>query len=239
MTEPKKSRIKDLTGQRFGRLVVVRDSGERSHSGTVKWLCICDCGKKVFARSDGLNTGHTRSCGCLRIKDLTGQRFGRLVVVGLAPFRDKNTKAMWCCSCDCGNTTVVRSSSLTSKQTKSCGCLCKEAISKSGIIFQNRQREEIKKMRDAGVKRCSCCKSIKNVDQFCKNRVSYDGLSNTCKECTKKIGKEYNLSGKGAITQAKFLLKRHAPVDIELPSELVEARAELIKIRRTIKEMTK
>ena len=89
-------------------------------------------------------------------------------------------------------------------------------------------------MIDAGVKRCSCCKSIKNVDQFCKNRVSYDGLSNTCKECTKKIGKEYNLSDKGAITQAKFLLKRHEPVDIELPPELIEARAELIKIRRTL-----
>ena len=166
-----------------------------------------------------------------RIKDLTGQRFGRLVVVGLAPFRSKNRHVRWRCSCDCGNTTVVESTNLTSKHTKSCGCLKKEMLPN----FKKRRREEIKKMMDAGVRRCSSCKSIKRIDQFSKAKSMPDGLHYTCKKCNQS----YNRSDNITLYQAKLLLKRHAPVDIELPSELVEARAELIKIRRIIREMTK
>lgn len=166
-----------------------------------------------------------------RIKDLTGQRFGRLVVVELAPFRSKNSRAIWRCSCDCGNTIYTLSSSLVSGNTKSCGCLSKEKLSS----FNNSRREEIKKMRDAGVKRCCSCKSIKKVGQFSKKRRNFDGVADECKKCVQ----ERNLSDKQTLCQAKQLLKKHTPVDIELPTELVEARAELIRIRRTIKEMTK
>ena len=56
-----------------------------------------------------------------RIKDLTGQKFGRLTVVGLA---DTNTrKTFWVCQCDCGNFKTVRSDSLQNGRIKSCGCL--------------------------------------------------------------------------------------------------------------------
>ena len=87
----------------------------------------------------------------------------------------------------------------------------------------------------AGIKWCSSCKTIKKVDQFGKKRNYVDGTAYECKKCVQKR----LLSDKATLHQAKALLKRHAPVDIELPPELVEARAELIKIRRTIKEMTK
>ena len=57
--------------------------------------------------------------------DLTGQRFGRLVVVSESAER-RSSKVMWECKCDCGNVKNVRGKSLRSGNTKSCGCLSKE-----------------------------------------------------------------------------------------------------------------
>jgi len=55
----------DLTGQRFGRLTVLRDSGKRV-SGHVVWVCRCKCGRKqVKVISSNLKNASTRSCGCL------------------------------------------------------------------------------------------------------------------------------------------------------------------------------
>lgn len=53
-------------------------------------------------------------------KDLTGQKFGHLSVVKRNG--SKNNRAMWECKCDCGNQTIVDTHSLTSQNTKSCGC---------------------------------------------------------------------------------------------------------------------
>lgn len=55
----------DLTGQRFGRLTVLKDSGNRLDRKVV-WLCMCDCGQETLVRSTRLRKGTTRSCGCLR-----------------------------------------------------------------------------------------------------------------------------------------------------------------------------
>lgn len=56
----------DLTGQRFGRLVVIRVSGERTNSKRVIWECKCDCGEFSFVSHSNLRNGHVKSCGCLR-----------------------------------------------------------------------------------------------------------------------------------------------------------------------------
>ena len=53
----------DLTGQRFGRLLVV--DRDLSKPG-VWWNCRCDCGNLKSIRSGQLRYGHTHSCGCLR-----------------------------------------------------------------------------------------------------------------------------------------------------------------------------
>lgn len=58
----------ELTGQRFGRLVVVSDSGERyTRSGLVKWNCACDCGATVIVNGQSLRRGRTTSCGCFHL----------------------------------------------------------------------------------------------------------------------------------------------------------------------------
>lgn len=58
--------IIDLIGQRFGRLVVVSSAPRRPGHRAAWWLCRCDCGSEMEARADGLRTGNTRSCGCLK-----------------------------------------------------------------------------------------------------------------------------------------------------------------------------
>lgn len=54
----------DLTGQRFGRLVVLERAGSGKDGGAL-WSCVCDCGKKTTVTSRNLCRGHTQSCGCL------------------------------------------------------------------------------------------------------------------------------------------------------------------------------
>ena len=55
---------KDIVGQRFGRLLVVKNAG-RSKNGHVKWKCLCDCGKTCIVFGSNLRREHTRSCGCI------------------------------------------------------------------------------------------------------------------------------------------------------------------------------
>lgn len=57
-------RVKNLTGQRFGKLVALRCVGKDRHNNAV-WLCRCDCGCEKEIVSRALVSGSSRSCGCL------------------------------------------------------------------------------------------------------------------------------------------------------------------------------
>lgn len=113
----------DISGQRFGSLVALEPTSER-RGGKIVWRCRCDCGNETFVTAKDLKSGNTKSCGCLKyqIKDLTGQRFGRLTVVEKTDNTYQNN-TIWHCVCDCGNEIDVIGRSLTSGNTKSCGCL--------------------------------------------------------------------------------------------------------------------
>jgi hypothetical protein len=67
------SALRDLTGQRYGRLTVKGLSRVRSPQGLILWNCICDCGGKTRARTATLNNGNTKSCGCLKVNNLRGE----------------------------------------------------------------------------------------------------------------------------------------------------------------------
>ena len=66
------SRLIDLTGQRFGRLVVV-SMADRRPGDPVKWMCRCDCGNTKTVDGVLLRQGETRSCGCLH-RELVRER---------------------------------------------------------------------------------------------------------------------------------------------------------------------
>src|SRR5687767_12225909 len=61
---PRMGRLVDLTGERVGRLLVIRRAAE-NRGGKPAWECQCDCGKTVVARAGDLRSGKHGSCGCL------------------------------------------------------------------------------------------------------------------------------------------------------------------------------
>ena len=56
--------IKDFVGKRFGRLTVTAYAGKRK--GMHRWRCRCDCGRETVVGQTLLQTGKTKSCGCLQ-----------------------------------------------------------------------------------------------------------------------------------------------------------------------------
>jgi len=61
--------FKDLTGQRFGRLVAQKSvKKEKSKDRAYSWVCICDCGSTATVHTSHLSTGHTKSCGCAQLE---------------------------------------------------------------------------------------------------------------------------------------------------------------------------
>ena len=124
-------RFQDLTGIRFGDWTVLRrapNDGLRT-----MWYCRCKCGTERAVWAGDLKGGKTNSCGCQNSqkiskrckKDLTGMRFGRLLVLSPAPSvrMPSGTKAVWNCLCDCGSHVQVRAGNLLSGKSTSCGCL--------------------------------------------------------------------------------------------------------------------
>lgn len=64
-----------------------------------------------------------------RGRNVSGKRFGRLLVVSKFPFHQEDKKPpAWQCECDCGNIVYVPTSRLTTGNTKSCGCIHKEQL---------------------------------------------------------------------------------------------------------------
>lgn len=91
-------RISDLTGQRFGRLTVIEFAGQ-GKKGASKWLCQCDCGgKKVVNRCD-LQSGGTKSCGCLhqeRTEQTWYKKCGKLKTLCISCIRSAAPPELQC-----------------------------------------------------------------------------------------------------------------------------------------------
>jgi hypothetical protein len=129
---------RDRTGQAYGRLTVVEraPNGGTGRLTYTNWLCRCACGNLVTARGSCLQSGATKSCGCLnrevkarlcraRLVDLTGRTFGRLTVVERGPNSTRDD-VRWLCRCACGAAKLVPAADLRSGHTTSCGCYSRE-----------------------------------------------------------------------------------------------------------------
>src|SRR3990167_7094440 len=119
----------DISGMRFGNLTAI--SATYGINKTT-WKCICDCGETTYVYLGHLRNGHTKTCGSprhqlgKRIRSLIGNRYKKLLVVGL--HRSNGDDVYWTCLCDCGTETVVSRRNLQSGKTMSCGCLKKEML---------------------------------------------------------------------------------------------------------------
>ena len=133
---------KDLIGQRFGKLTVIKATKERRHNSVV-WECLCDCGNITYATTEGLRVGDNVSCGCRNSGsekfanqnkvNLTGLRFGKLIVEAATDMRSSKGNQIWKCKCNCGNICYVSTNHLQSHNTQSCGCLYGHSIGERQI----------------------------------------------------------------------------------------------------------
>lgn len=120
-------KLKDLTGQRFGRLLVLHRAENKNKR--VFWHCLCDCGEEKDVAGRHLSDGLINSCGCLSkettstitSKDYTGQKFGMLTLMKRLP-NYKNGRTYYECLCDCGNIKNICGTNVTRGHTISCGC---------------------------------------------------------------------------------------------------------------------
>lgn len=135
-------KIKDISGQKFGRLTVIKYVYTKSRNAY--WLCKCECGNEKIVSGANLRKGETKSCGCLH-KDschnlrinLLGKKFGRLTVIEKA--EDKGVVSRWLCLCECGKEVVVSTNSLRTGHSTSCGCKREENFNgyKHGKAYTN------------------------------------------------------------------------------------------------------
>jgi len=114
--------IKDLTGQKFSELTVLR-LGEKQRRRW-KWVVLCSCGAETSAFGNNLIRGFTKSCGCKQGGEpnvSVGERFKRLVVVDRVESTETGS-SRWLCRCDCGKKKVISGKNLVRGYTGSCGC---------------------------------------------------------------------------------------------------------------------
>ncbi|QWU14397.1 hypothetical protein SAMN04487895_101706 [Paenibacillus sophorae] len=130
-------KIDDLIGEKFGKWFVLEQGPKKEKTNLKQWLCVCtECHRtKKLVPETYLVRGLSKSCGCNRnmkkLKDLTGKRFGNLVVVQRVGLSGHTST--WLCQCDCGGDKIVPRNDLKRKdgrQITHCGCKNKESINK-------------------------------------------------------------------------------------------------------------
>lgn len=150
----------DLTGQIFGDLTVIEDSGQRAKDGSKIWRCSCTCGNDNYL----VNTSELRRKGdrarthcnntIHQIKDLKGQTFGSLEVIELDKSSLGNIKIKWLCKChNCNRPDLVsiRANDLLMHKSQTCGCGCtisqgakkvKNILDDNNIIYMAEKTED-------------------------------------------------------------------------------------------------
>jgi hypothetical protein len=84
--------FQDLTGTRFGRLLVLRFVGRAGPQSRGRWACVCTCGTRRTIWGDALRAGLTRSCGCLR-REESGRRLRMMATVARTARGDRPVRS--------------------------------------------------------------------------------------------------------------------------------------------------
>ena len=111
---------KDLTGQTFGELTVLRPYS-KGENRSIKWLCQCSCGELHVSRSDTLRASKHPKCNNHYHNMMVGKQFGELTVIKY--LRTENYKSIFLCQCSCGKLKEVQGNQLQTGNTRSCGCM--------------------------------------------------------------------------------------------------------------------
>jgi len=196
----------------IGDIKLGHEIGKKPDCQRFIWTACADCGvamwKVLLVKENKPKSTLCRKCaGLLRRgqkrgpahnrRNLVGQRFIRLVAIRDVGNHPKSRESMWECHCDCGGVVVVPAYSLTSGNTKSCGCYHKirtrqlfskpyDELQVSRIRCQynrsarhkghefNLSREEVKQLIDA---KCYYCgKKPSNKLTYHEVEITYQGI---------------------------------------------------------------
>lgn len=226
---------KNLIGLKFGHLTVI-SSGYPKIYGKRKlpaWLCNCDCGtENHHVVAQNLISGAVKSCGCTKgHKDLTGKRFGKLIVIGL--HGRKNRQLVWSTDCDCGTKNYLILASGLYNGTKSCGCISKEVEDLIGKKFnklyvikriENKPTTTFECQCDCGtiklirashlksgaVKSCGCLSS-ENIEKIHKSKIKncISSLEERLYRTYQRGARKRNISFFLTLNEFKILIHKH------------------------------
>lgn len=215
---PKKKMYDDLTGQRFGNLVVLKKDNKyaKEHNlkcqGRAYWRCLLDDGRIITVSGTALrHYSDRKTWGESRLtiaekqllnNEMIGRKFNHLTVTGLNYEKtfnslNKKNRIYWDCICDCGNTKVVSGTSLRTGRTKTCGCanvidLIGRRFGKLVVINRTNKRRN-----RSAIWECEC--DCGNVVEVC----SLDLLGDE-KHCTRSCG---CIDSRGEYKITQLLLK--------------------------------
>lgn len=140
----------DITGNRYGKLIVLEPTERRDINGRMIWKCLCDCGNISYHCGTMLRTGRIKSCGCGQNLTVNiGYKCGELTVIKNTG-KKTNTKhpnMIWLCQCSCGNQIECSGQSLLQRHIFSCGCLSSsigekrigDILQENNIIFEKQK----------------------------------------------------------------------------------------------------
>lgn len=124
--------LQELTGERFGRLTVIKQTQKPKEVKNKNryWECKCDCGNTHIASTPSLRSGKVQSCGCLNkevrqqqlSKNEIGNKYCDLIVIAKAKNKNSSGGLRWICECSCGNKIEVSGGNLRAGFVTHCGC---------------------------------------------------------------------------------------------------------------------
>lgn len=202
--EPRTYPPRNLIGLQFGQLTVISWLGKRDGSMHHHWLVECTCGNRKEISGDNLTRSRapTQSCGCRRTtwaqseerramigKDMTGQRFGRLVALRRS---DKETtfgrRIYWDMQCDCGQICTVNGAFVRRNRILSCGCMKREPQLRnkdlSGRVFGKlKVLERVDTQAELYLEQWLCQCACGKKATVMRARLRASGPSLTCGAC--------------------------------------------------------
>lgn len=117
--------------------------------------------------------------------DLTGQIFSRLTVLSFYP--NNRRGRYWLCQCECGNKTIVRGGLLRNAQTRSCGCMQRDAASRSS--FKHGMAGSLEHHSWCGMINRTTTKKVKGINRYIERNITVcDEWANSFEQFYKDMG---------------------------------------------------
>lgn len=117
--------------KKFGNLTAVEFVG-RNHNGDGLYRCLCSCGNECTIPGNSLQSGKTKSCGCLKkrrhskFESYIGQTINQWTIIGMVT--DEKYYKRFQAICSCGKVGTPSAAMVVNGKSKSCGCSLKEHL---------------------------------------------------------------------------------------------------------------